>query len=86
MRQPQPLPQSPSEPRGKPEGSEGTSSPGPDTRDDDELEYADEPGSPLHFPDSDDDDDLEKEEIEAFGRPVGLTEQPMIDLDDSDED
>ncbi|KAI0711612.1 hypothetical protein C8Q76DRAFT_623679 [Earliella scabrosa] len=58
VRQPQPLPQSLSEPRGKPEGSERT----------------------------DDDDDLEKQEIEAFGRPVGLAEQTMVDLDDSDGD
>ncbi|KAI0764823.1 hypothetical protein C8Q74DRAFT_1206105 [Fomes fomentarius] len=54
----------------------------------DDLEYADEEfGSPLQFPDSDD-DDLEREEVAAFGRPVGLKEgsEAMIDLDDSDVD
>ena len=49
----------------------------------DVLDDADEAGSPLHFPDSDD-DDLERQEVEAFGRPVGLTEPAadMVDLDD----
>ncbi|TFK91893.1 hypothetical protein K466DRAFT_628822 [Polyporus arcularius HHB13444] len=49
----------------------------------DDLEYADELDDPLSIPDGDSDDELEKEEIAAFGRPVGL-EEGMIDLDDSD--
>ena len=56
--------------------------PPPATHDD--LEYAEEAGSPLAFPDSDD-DELEKEERKVFGKPIGLTED-LIDLDDSDEE
>ena len=40
-------------------------------------------GLPLPFSDSD--DELEREEVEAFGRPVGLLETPaMVDLDSDD--
>ncbi|PIL27289.1 hypothetical protein GSI_10436 [Ganoderma sinense ZZ0214-1] len=52
---------------------------------DDDLEYAEEPGSPLAFPDSDD-DELEREERKVFGKPIGLTEDSLIDLDDSDDE
>ncbi|KAI0827195.1 hypothetical protein BC628DRAFT_1371381 [Trametes gibbosa] len=50
----------------------------------DDLEYADEPDSPLHIPDSD--DDLEREEIAAFGRPMGHPAEKLVDLDDSDDE
>ncbi|KAH9855590.1 hypothetical protein C2E23DRAFT_874672 [Lenzites betulinus] len=50
----------------------------------DDLEYADEPDSPLHIPDSD--DELEREEIAAFGRPMGRPAEKLVDLDDSDGD
>ncbi|KAI0330123.1 hypothetical protein GY45DRAFT_1324208 [Cubamyces sp. BRFM 1775] len=58
-----------------------SSSSAPATHDD--LEYADDPDSPLHIPDSDD-DELEREEVAAFGRPVGLSGGKFIDLDDDD--
>ncbi|CDO73927.1 hypothetical protein BN946_scf185016.g84 [Trametes cinnabarina] len=48
----------------------------------DDLEYADDPDSPLHIPDSD--DESEREEVKAFGRAVGRSETKFIDLDDSD--
>ncbi|KAI1798437.1 hypothetical protein LXA43DRAFT_875943 [Ganoderma leucocontextum] len=53
----------------------------------DDLEYAEEAGSPLAFPESDD-DELEREELKAFGKPVGLTEEAegLVDLDDSDDE
>ncbi len=51
----------------------------------DHLEYADEPGSPLRIPDSDD-DELEKDEAAAFGRPIGLSAEKLVDLDDRDEE
>ncbi|KAI0746488.1 hypothetical protein C8Q80DRAFT_1219897 [Daedaleopsis nitida] len=68
-----------------PETTASERSSSPATHDD--LEYADldEAGSPLAFPDSDD-DELEKEELAAFGRPMGLSEGKMIDLDDSESD
>ncbi|KAH9896607.1 hypothetical protein C8Q73DRAFT_686215 [Cubamyces lactineus] len=51
----------------------------------DDLEYVDDPDSPLHIPDSDD-DELEREEVAAFGHPVGLSGGKFIDLDDDDGD
>ena len=45
------------------------------------MEYADDPDSPLFIPDSDD-EELEREEVVAFGRPVGLFGGKFIDLDD----
>ncbi|OJT02547.1 DNA replication licensing factor mcm10 [Trametes pubescens] len=72
----------------KPSDVPGAPAPGssaPATHDD--LEYVDEPDSPLRIPDSDDDDDeLEKDEVAAFGRPIGLSAEKFVDLDDSDEE
>lgn len=51
----------------------------------DDLEYAEEAGSPLAFPDSDD-DELEREEKKVFGKPIGLAEDGLVDLDDSDDE
>ena len=51
----------------------------------DDLEYAEEAGSPLAFPDSDD-DELEREERKVFRKPIGLTEDSLVDLDESDDE
>lgn len=70
----------------KPSDVPGTSASGsstPATHDD--IEYADEPDSPLRIPDSDD-DELAKDEVAAFGRPIGLSAEKLVDLDDSDEE
>ncbi|KAI0363154.1 hypothetical protein BV20DRAFT_1126452 [Pilatotrama ljubarskyi] len=56
----------------------------------DDLEYADDSSDsdPLDIPDSD--DELERQEVAAFGRPIGLglseSEEKLIDLDDSDDE
>ncbi|KAI9068995.1 hypothetical protein FKP32DRAFT_1560581 [Trametes sanguinea] len=60
--------------------SSAASTSAPATHDD--LEYADDPDSPLHIPDSD--DESEREEVKAFGRAVGRSERKLVDLDDSD--
>lgn len=64
-------------------GTSASGSSTPATHDD--LEYADESDSPLRIPDSDD-DELEKDEVAAFGRPMGLSTEKLVDLDDSDEE
>ena len=69
-------------PEGQPKGTDPLSSV-PATHDD--LEYAEEAGSPLAFPDSDD-DELEREEKKVFGKPIGLAEDGLVDLDDSDDE
>ncbi|KAI0658922.1 hypothetical protein C8Q70DRAFT_934038 [Cubamyces menziesii] len=58
--------------RPQPSTSAASSSAAPATHDD--LEYADDPDSPLHIPEA------------AFGRPVGLSGGTFIDLDDDDGD
>ena len=62
-----------------------SSSVAPATHDD--LEYADDPDSPLFIPIPDsDDEELERDEVVAFGRPVRLFGGKFIDLDDDDGD
>ncbi|KAI0634931.1 hypothetical protein C8Q77DRAFT_1104805 [Trametes polyzona] len=65
----------------RPSTASGSSTPA--THDD--LEYADEPDSPLHIPDSDD-DELDCAEKAVFGRAVGHPAERLIDLDDSESD
>ncbi|KAI0353346.1 hypothetical protein OH77DRAFT_1483713 [Trametes cingulata] len=54
----------------------------------DDLEYTGDSADsdPLEIPDSD--DELERQEVAAFGRPIGLgvstSEEKLVDLDDSD--
>ncbi|KAI8970623.1 hypothetical protein BD414DRAFT_470405 [Trametes punicea] len=69
-------PETPNAPSGPTSGSSI-----PATHDD--LEYADEPDSPLHIPDSE--DELASEEDTAFGRPVSSSKEKFVDLDESDE-
>ncbi len=70
-------------PVGPPKAAADVPPPLPATHDD--LEYAEEAGSPLAFPDSDD-DELEREERKVFGKAIGLSEDALIDLDDSDDE
>ncbi|EIW55973.1 uncharacterized protein TRAVEDRAFT_39067 [Trametes versicolor FP-101664 SS1] len=42
--------------------------------------------TPATHDDIDDDDELAKDEVAAFGRPIGLSAEKLVDLDDSDEE